>query len=227
MQRIAHRGLWGGDIPENSMAGFKAAAARGLGIELDVHLSQDGVPIVFHDADLTRLTGHTGRIYEVSAEALQSMALVTEGTRAETIPILADVLAVFPSDLPVLIEIKPPHPDGPWDDLATANAVLDVIEKHAGAKVSSMSFSAEVTKRLVQRLPLSRVGYLAAEGVSEPVQTAKAAKAGFAAVWREDVATARDILGRDGPALYTWTIKSEAQQKDVSSFVDGVIFEGF
>ena len=49
LRPYAHRGLWGGDVPENSLAAFKRAAERGLAIELDVQLSRDGVVMVFHD----------------------------------------------------------------------------------------------------------------------------------------------------------------------------------
>ena len=55
--RFAHRGLWGGDIPENSMAAFSLAAERGYGIELDVHTTRDGVAVVHHDDSLKRICG--------------------------------------------------------------------------------------------------------------------------------------------------------------------------
>ena len=59
---IAHRGYhdlnktrW-----ENTLSAFAAAVERGFAIECDVHLSADGVPVVFHDDDLKRLTGTEG-----------------------------------------------------------------------------------------------------------------------------------------------------------------------
>ena len=48
----AHRGLHGGDIPENSLAAFRLAAEAGYGIELDLQLSRDGEVMVFHDYTL-------------------------------------------------------------------------------------------------------------------------------------------------------------------------------
>ena len=55
----AHRGLFDneGDVPENSLAAFKKAVDEGYGIELDVQLSKDKVPVVFHDAGLYRMCG--------------------------------------------------------------------------------------------------------------------------------------------------------------------------
>ena len=45
---VAHRGLHSDGIPENSVAAFLRAVEKGYAIETDVHLSKDGVPVVFH-----------------------------------------------------------------------------------------------------------------------------------------------------------------------------------
>ena len=52
----AHRGLHDKNIgiPENSMAAFDRAVSEGYGIELDVHISADGTPVVIHDTSLLR-----------------------------------------------------------------------------------------------------------------------------------------------------------------------------
>lgn len=67
---IAHRGA-SGDAPENTMAAFELALAQGAdGIEFDVHLSRDGVPVVIHDARLRRTTSENGRVGDRTAAAL-------------------------------------------------------------------------------------------------------------------------------------------------------------
>lgn len=43
--------------PENSMTAFKLAIENQYGIELDVQLSKDGIPVIFHDFDLKRACG--------------------------------------------------------------------------------------------------------------------------------------------------------------------------
>ena len=63
-QPYAHRGLHGPGVPENSRAAFAAAVARGHGIELDVQASRWGVPFVFHDETLDRLTDEHGPLAE-------------------------------------------------------------------------------------------------------------------------------------------------------------------
>lgn len=51
---FAHRGLHDntGDAPENSLAAFRRAVEAGFGMELDVQVSSDGVPVIFHDFSL-------------------------------------------------------------------------------------------------------------------------------------------------------------------------------
>ena len=84
---IAHRGLHdrGAGIIENSLSAFKAAIDRGFAIECDVQLSRDGVPMVFHDDELTRLTGREGPVGSFTAEALERLPLL--GSEAGDTPL--------------------------------------------------------------------------------------------------------------------------------------------
>ncbi|MEM7492623.1 MAG: glycerophosphodiester phosphodiesterase family protein [Pseudomonadota bacterium] len=224
MLRIAHRGLWGPGVPENSLAAFQAAAANGFGVELDVHLTKDEVPIVFHDANLNRMTGEQGYIFETTFEEAQRLSL--GGDQMQAPPSLAQTLSSLPKTSPILVEVKTPHRDSPHDEVKTATKVLDVI-KATLPSACCMSFSTIITNEIAGTLHASQIGYLADEGDSRPVQAVRDTGSGFAAVWRDDVEQARAIIGEDGPQLYTWTIKSQDQQSAVKPYVDGVIFEGF
>ena len=118
---IAHRGLHGQGVPENSLPAFKAAAARSdVGAELDVQLTKDGKLVVFHDATLKRVCGVdrsvTGTDYE---ELLQYPLMGTE----ERIPLFSEVLKAL-NGIPLICEIKvSPGADIPalcqaaWDEL--------------------------------------------------------------------------------------------------------------
>ena len=67
---VAHRGA-SAYAPENTIAAFKKAIEAGAeGVEFDVRLSKDGVPVVIHDATLARTTGINGRVAEVTADRL-------------------------------------------------------------------------------------------------------------------------------------------------------------
>ena len=100
-----HRGYHDGNvnIPENSLSSFAAAIDAGYGIELDVQLSSDKVPMVIHDADLDRICGVQGKVWDYTCAELQQMKLF--GTD-ETIPTLAETLALIDGQVPILLEYK-------------------------------------------------------------------------------------------------------------------------
>lgn len=70
---IAHRGA-SALAPENTLAAFERAIRDGAeGIEFDVQLAKDGVPVVIHDADLQRLTGKKGLVSSKTSQELQTL----------------------------------------------------------------------------------------------------------------------------------------------------------
>ena len=89
--------------PENSRAAIRAAVAAGYGIEIDLQLSKDGVPMVFHDETLERLTPRQGWVCDLPANELASIPL-TGGD--EAIPTLTEVLDLIAGSVPLLIELK-------------------------------------------------------------------------------------------------------------------------
>lgn len=99
----AHRGLWDESKPENSMAAFSAAVERGYGIETDVRLTKDGVPVLFHDDTLKRVCGDPRRVIDCTYEELSELRL--SGTD-EKIPTLAQLIEIAGKKIPLLIELK-------------------------------------------------------------------------------------------------------------------------
>ena len=102
---FAHRGLYNeSDRPENSLAAFRAAAAAGYGVELDVRLTRDGVAVISHDSDLQRTTGLAGVVEELDWPELQQYRL---GGTDQRIPALGEVLDILcKANVPVIVELK-------------------------------------------------------------------------------------------------------------------------
>ena len=100
MLRLAHRGDWR-KAPENSLAALAAAlAVPGCdGVEFDVRLSSDGVPVLTHDETLQRVQGRPARVDEVSATALEDLG----------IPSLADALLAIPHRAAINVDLKGLH----------------------------------------------------------------------------------------------------------------------
>lgn len=101
----AHRGLYDNetDAPENSMAAFRKAVEAGFGIELDVQLTKDRIPVVFHDETLKRVCGVEGKVRDYTFEQLQGFFICNS---REKIPKFIDFLKMVNGRVPLIVEIK-------------------------------------------------------------------------------------------------------------------------
>ena len=106
---IAHRGA-SRDCPENTLAAFDEALRQGAdGIELDVQLSRDGVPVVYHDRTLVRAGGGRRRVARLDAAELTRLdpgARVDRRFGGQHIPTLEAVLRRYSRRTRLWVEIK-------------------------------------------------------------------------------------------------------------------------
>lgn len=100
---VAHRGLHDAARDENSLGAFSAAIDHGYAIEFDVQFTSDGVPVVIHDDDLTRLFGLDGAVSNMPLGDLKGLCLPKSG---EPVPTLAEALEHVGGRVPLLIEVK-------------------------------------------------------------------------------------------------------------------------
>ena len=92
------------DAPENSLAGLRKAAELGAdGVEIDVRRALDGVPVLFHDWSLGRMTRLVGPVKLYPSFVLRRVRLNASDQR---IPLLAEALDALPDGLFIAIEVK-------------------------------------------------------------------------------------------------------------------------
>ncbi len=101
----AHRGLFNNETnaPENSLAAFKLAVCNGYGIEFDIQLTKDNIPVVFHDATLKRMCGISGKVRDYTLSELKQLKLADSN---ETIPALNEAGTDINGQVPLIIEYK-------------------------------------------------------------------------------------------------------------------------
>ena len=100
---VAHRGA-SATFPENTLEAFDAAVSAGAPVvEFDVRLSSDGVPVVIHDPEVSRVAMGEGFVHERSMEDLQAMELVGGRGRIST---LREVLDLLSGRAGIDVEIK-------------------------------------------------------------------------------------------------------------------------
>ena len=166
---IAHRGA-SAHAPENTFAAFKKAIAAGAdGIELDVRLSKDSIPVVFHDSTLRRLAKIERSVADLTAEELSKIDVgswfnrafpqkADAGFSAETVPTLAGLLD-FLHDYDGLIYIELKGENSAI--YALAEAVGDLIQRTDRlSNIVVKSFNLEGVKVVKRLLPAVRTAAL-------------------------------------------------------------------
>ena len=123
---IGHRGA-SADFPENTHAAFEAALAAGAdGIELDLQLSRDGVPVVFHDATLVAVGRGDARVRDLTRDELRAVDVGDSRIGSASMPTLDEVLDRFAARTTLLLAIKARPPERRrGDHLRLAEIVTD------------------------------------------------------------------------------------------------------
>lgn len=237
----AHRGggaLW----PENSLRAFREALALGVDLlELDVHLSADGVPVVIHDASLDRTTEGTGAVGAHAVADLTRLRLRgPDGTLAEErLPTLDDVLAVVgPSRVGLLVEVKGPVPGvnvlyeraGAEVRIAPGPDYPGLVERTVAAlraarllgRANLMGFSPDVPRRARELVPEAATTFLVAAPhvalmEADPVDTiAWARRVGATDVGLQHVLVNAEVMAaarREGVRVGVWTVNDEPEMR--------------
>jgi glycerophosphoryl diester phosphodiesterase len=132
---IGHRGA-SAVAPENTMAAFREAIAAGCdGIEFDVRLTRDGVPVIIHDNTLQRTAGLAARVADLTWTEMKQIDVGSWFTLSgnsfanETVPSLEELLTLFESNnLLIVLEMKC---DSRSEHLPLAEACCRLINEHS------------------------------------------------------------------------------------------------
>jgi len=157
---IGHRGAAGLSY-ENSLSAVKTAIEHGVDVvEVDIQVSRDGCPMVFHDRYLDRLTYRSGYIHEWSFRGLRRIRL----RNGEVIPTVQEVLDLCRSRIPVILEIKSERAFPPLKELLrdyeNDDRVLAASFDHASLLSLKNSHPGLRTIALMEGDPVLKLGFL-------------------------------------------------------------------
>lgn len=223
----AHRGLHGPGRMENSPTAFRAALDAGLGIECDIQRSRDGIAMVYHDWDFSRLYDRSEACDTLDAADWRTLRSASgeEGPVA-----LTDLLDLVAGRVPLLIEIKSRR------GYAVERSCEQVVEALAGyaGRHAVMSFDPRVARWLRGYAPHILRGLVMRE--DEHGHTRQAwqrhlalwiAKPDFVAYHVKALPSpfVASLRGHGTPVL-TWTVDSPASLAVASAHADAPIAEG-
>ncbi len=232
---IAHRGLHTDSVPENSLAAFDAAVKAGYAIETDVRLTKDGTLVLFHDDDLSRMTGDRRKVAECTFDELQSLTL---GGTKEKIPSFSEFLFRVDKNVPFLLEIK----DVPeWETQRYLQKIADELHGYEG-EYAVQSFQPKYVRGFKKLRPDILCGILATASSKKedfggsPVWRLKAFAVGHMTLnhWAKP-----DFISFNFPDFPTretdqfkgiklgWTVRSPLDEATARKYADNIIFEGY
>ena len=213
------------------------AIDHGYGIEMDLQLSADCQAIVFHDYHMSRLTGKSGPIQQVSYSDLAETQL---SGSIDAIKNLPEILSLVDGKVPLLIELKDQDgamgPNiGALED-ATAAALVDYE-----GDVALMSFNPHSAERMKELCPDRPIGLVtcsydpevwsfSAERFGELREIPDFERIGAQFISHEASDLARDRvkeLKESGAPILCWTIRSEEEASEALKTADNITFEGY
>lgn len=220
---FAHRGMFGGDHPENSLGAFAKAVENGYGIELDVQLSADGEAMVFHDASLLRMYGENKTVDSLTAEELKEYG----------IPTLKEALEIIDGKVPVIVELK-----GETADVSIAPITAEVLDEYIGDYCIE-SFNPRIVKWFKDCRPDVIRGQLSGSHLSEGKKSIKffmlenlmfnfISRPDFIAYDHKSRAKISLALCRKlfNIPVFAWTIKTSEEWSACADKFDAYICEG-
>jgi glycerophosphoryl diester phosphodiesterase len=223
---VAHRGYhdlnkarW-----ENTLSAFEAAAERGFAIECDIHLSRDGIPVVIHDADLKRLTGTDGSVFERTAAELGALKV---GATADHIPTLEEMLRKVAGRVPLVIELKGIE----GKDEGLLSKVAGLLGHYRG-QAAIMSFDSWLVREFPKQAPGIPAGLTAMGKSEQDIEShfgMLAYQLSFASYNLDDMPNPFVTFMRERLSLpvISWTVRDRTAAELSAERADQMTFEGF
>ncbi len=211
MHVYAHRGA-ARERPENTLGAFRRALEVGaFGIELDVHLSKDGVAVVIHDDTVDRTTNGSGAVAELTLAELNEL----EGAAGERIPTLEDVLDLVGTRCAADIEVKA---------AAAARVVLREAGRRNGLRWAMSSFDHDVLRFARSMSSAVELWPLVTRVDSAVLATVRELRSSVLALNDRSVTQPTvDELKAEGIGIWAWTVNDPDRARTLASWnVDGI-----
>ncbi|HEX8851057.1 MAG TPA: glycerophosphodiester phosphodiesterase family protein [Gemmatimonadaceae bacterium] len=214
VREYAHRGF-GAVYPENTLVAADSALAHGAdGIEADVQLTSDGVPVIIHDATVDRTTNGTGSVQALTLTQLRALDACSKKGAQWTpcqVPLAEEMIEKVKGRGLLILDLK-----GPWSTAQLAKLMAMVRSHGALDQTMVTSFEMSYLTRVRQADPRVMVGWLR----GSPTDPAPVLSLGNAAVIVEESAirnNASTMTGFDsvlvarGSVLGAFTLKGPSQ----------------
>jgi len=228
MKIIGHKG-GGSPAPENSRASLERAITLGLdGVEIDVWPTADRKFVLFHDADIARLTGHAGWTMHLTSDQLRTLDIGSRVSReyaGERILLLEEALHLLAGKVELFLEVKRTRHE--LDRYAWVEERLSQIlhECDAISWTTVISFDHRSLLRLYELSHDTRIGMLyGGEWLSLQQEIEALRPVALLPHWAQTTPVLVNDAHLRGIAVYPWVVNSDELMREISRMgVDGII----
>ena len=221
---MAHRG-WSSRAPENTLAAIQLAAQEDRidSIEMDVQLSKDGVPIIFHDFSVERTTNGTGLVKDFTFRELQQLdagSWFSSRFKGERVPSLEEVfIELKGKQTMVNLEIKTAGEMYPGIE----NKVVSLIEQLRMEDVVTLtSFDHQVIYRVKMLAPNVETGLLF-YGNPTLVNEQLAYTGSTVVSIAHEFLTKEFVAKRDASKIIAWTVNTKEEVDAVKRLSNEIV----
>lgn len=219
---IAHRGC-SLEYPENTLDAILAAPKLGADVvEIDLRLSQDGVPYLFHDDTLDRVTDGTGKVSERTVAELKQLTVTNQRT-GRTAPICTfeeAILAAKSGGFYLNIDLK---------ETRAVPAMAEILKKHGmeNRVIIGCSSSLSLIRSIREVLPTTQILVITGSRSFDDGELDALRGAGISGFSIQN-ANPQPILMRQarlhGMTIYNWTVNSpRIARRAARQGVDGIV----
>ena len=224
MKRIIHRAN-GGAYPENTLEALEEMVqADAEGIEIDIQLSKENVPVVYHDPHLGRLTGRESFVRELSVTELKSLKVSSNSSdKSGTIPTLDEAIEILKGKKHFYIELK----KGDSNEIVE-NVLSVVAERLPIDSFTLSSFDPKLIQSVKAKNEKVRTGYIFSTHFQRFFLNRTEKQVGGFDQWYIENSLLNERLlkkaGKENREVMVWKVNSETQMKRcIGMGVDGII----
>ena len=228
MKTIGHKG-GGKTAPENTRASLEQAMALGVdAVEVDIWPTADGRFVLFHDADIMRLTGHVGWTMSLTSEELRALELRSRSSKelsGERILLLEEALDLIAGRVELILEVKRTRHE--LDRYAWIEERLaEILQKqNAFPWTLIVSFDHKTLLNLSEVTTDARTGMLyAGEWINLWEEVTSLSPKAILPHWAQTTPTLVEEAHSKDLAVYPWVVNHEEWMERFDKMgVDGVI----
>ena len=228
MKIVGHKG-GGSSVPENSRTGLEHALSLGLdAVEIDVWPTADRQFVLFHDADIARLTGHAGWTMHLTSDQLRTLEIGSDAATKHTgerILLLEEALALIAGKADLFLEVKRTRHEldrYTWVEERLSKILHDC---NAVSWTTVISFDHRSLLNLQETSRDIQIGMLyAGEWLSLRQEIEALNPVALLPHWAQTTPTLVNDAHSDGIAIYPWVINNDEWMQEFSRMgVDGII----